>query len=413
MKKITLLSALYLLSCLTFAQEINKEFSKFAMMQDSLCNLAYEKKDDKKYIKLLNDFQVKYNKLGTDDKKNFSEQFKNLNYNLCCIYSLQGKKTQALDVFEKCVKMGYSDHQHLLTDTDLDNIRNDPRYKNLETRVRRIGDYPYILKNAKTYNTNDKREFPKFIYQSPDDANLTALRKSFKLDSVAGGGTDITRIINLMHWIHDLVPHDGQHENPTIKNAMDMIAVCKKDNRGLNCRGLATVLNECYLSLGIRSRFLTCMPKDSLKTDSDCHVINMVYSSSLKKWIWIDPTNDAYVMNEKGELLGPEEVRERLINNRSLILNPDANWNHKQEVTKENYLEQYMAKNLYKFNCNVSSEYNMETGSAGKKIVQVELLPLDYFEQTPDKLEESGKKSGAIYITYKTNNPVLFWQTPE
>ena len=33
----------------------------------------------------------------------------------------------------------------------------------------------------------------------------------------------------------------------------------------------------------------------------------------MKKWLWIDPTFDAYVMNEKGELLSIEEVRERLI----------------------------------------------------------------------------------------------------
>ena len=117
-----------------------------------------------------------------------------------------------------------------------------------------------------------------------------------------------------MYWIHNLVPHDGNHENPVVRNALSMINQCKKENRGLNCRGLATVLNECYLSMGIKSRFVTCLPKDSLHTDPDCHVINIVYISSLKKWIWIDPTFCAYIMNEKGELLNLEEVEEK--NNR-------------------------------------------------------------------------------------------------
>ncbi len=79
-----------------------------------------------------------------------------------------------------------------------------------------------------------------------------------------------------------------------------MIAVCRKDNRGLNCRGLATVLNECYLAMGFSSRLVFRLPKDSLGVDPDCHVINMVFVPSLKKWIWTDPTNDAYVMNERG-----------------------------------------------------------------------------------------------------------------
>ena len=294
----------------------------------------------------------------------------------------------------------------------MDNIRNEERYKAIISPIRETGDYTYILKKAEKYNTSDNREFPQFTYQSADNPNLVALRKYFNLDSIAGGGNEVSKILNLLHWIHNLVPHDGNHPNPTIKNAMSMIAECKKGNRGLNCRGLSTVLNECYLSLGIKSRFITCMPKDSLKVDEDCHVINMVYSTSLKKWLWIDATNDAYIMNEAGELLSIAEVRDRLINNKPLIVNPDANWNHKESVVKNYYLNYYMTKNLYKFSCPVNSEYDTETGATGKKVIYVELLPLDYFQQTPDKLEEQSKTSATTFTTYKTNNPTLFWRTP-
>jgi hypothetical protein len=40
--------------------------------------------------------------------------------------------------------------------------------------------------------------------------------------------------------------------------------------------------------------------------------INAVYSNTLNKWLWIDPTNDAYAMNEKGELLSIAEDRHLL-----------------------------------------------------------------------------------------------------
>ena len=118
----------------------------------------------------------------------------------------------------------------------------------------------------------------------------------------------------------------------------------------------------------------------------------------------IDPTFDAYVMNEKGELLSIEEVRERLISNKTLILNPDANWNNQNTQTKEEYLENYMAKNLYILECPASSEYNMETFSKDKTYNYIELLPLDYFDQDPQKKENKG------VVTYKTNNPSLFWE---
>jgi hypothetical protein len=232
-----------------------------------------------------------------------------------------------------------------------------------------------------------------------------ALRKGFNLDSIAGQGNDVLQILNLMHWVHDLVPHDGMNGNPEVKNAMSFLEVCKKDNRGLNCRGLALVLNECYLAMGIKSRIVTCYPKDILKIDPDCHVINSVYSESLKKWLWIDPTFNAYVMNEKGEMLSIEEVRERLITNKTLILNPDANWNNKSTQTKENYLENYMAKNLYMLECPATSEYNMETHREGKTISYIKLLPVDYDNQKPDKEESEGK-----ITVYKTNNPNVFWE---
>lgn len=274
------------------------------------------------------------------------------------------------------------------------------------TQIKYAPSYLDKLKRARAFNFNDKRPIPKFEYQNQADSNLVALRKAFNLDSIAGTGGEELKVINLLHWIHNLIPHDGNHDNPVVKNAMSMIKECKKDARGLNCRGLATVLNECYLSLGIKSRIVTCMPKDTIF--EDCHVINIVYLEGKKKWIWIDPTNNAYVMNENGELLSIQEVRERLVSNKSLILNPDANWNNKLTATKEEYLYNYMAKNLYRFECPLVSEFNSETWLERKKVVYVELLPLDGYQQKPDTSTFTNK-SGITFINYKTNNPSIFW----
>jgi hypothetical protein len=110
-------------------------------------------------------------------------------------------------------------------------------------------------------------------------------------------------------------------------------------------------------------------------------------------------------MNDKGELLSIEEVRERIINGLPLVVNEDANWNHKSAVTIDDYIYRYMAKNLYILQCPVSSEYDSETNAPGKTISYIELLPLDYFNQLPDKKETNGM------VIYKTNNQKLFWQT--
>jgi len=266
-----------------------------------------------------------------------------------------------------------------------------------------------VLKTSGSYSNKSYPSIPPFSYLDSSDNNLKSLRKAFNLDSIAGTGNDANRIINLMHWIHYLVPHDGQHDNPVIRNAMSMINECKAGNRGLNCRGLATVLNECYLSLGIKSRFVTCMPKDT--NDTECHVINMVFANDLNKWIWIDPTNDAYIMNENGDLLSIQEVRERLISGKTLIVNPDANWNRRGTAVKEEYLFNYMAKNLFWFDCPINSKYDTETRAEGKKINYIRLFPEDCLIQKKP-LQETIADKGTIFYSYKTTNADLFWAKP-
>ena len=109
---------------------------------------------------------------------------------------------------------------------------------------------------------------------------------------------------------------------------------------------MAIMLTEALLAEGIPARYITCQSK-AWDVDNDCHVICIAWSTSLNKWIWVDPTFAAYVTDENGVLLNPAEVRYRLQHDMPLVLNEDANWNHTEKQTKEGYLENYMAKNLY------------------------------------------------------------------
>jgi len=276
------------------------------------------------------------------------------------------------------------------------------------TQIKYLKDVSYlsILKSAKEYNLKDKRTVPKFTYQSMNDSNLVKLRKEYNLDSVAGKGNEVSKILNLLHWMHNTVRHDGQNGNPEKLNSLNMIPLCKNGSRGLNCRGLSITLNECYLSMGFKSRYVTCLPKDSVF--DDCHVINMVFSNDLNKWIYLDPTHDAYIMNENGDLLSIEEVRESLINDKKLILNPTANWNYTVSTVKADYLYKYMAKNLFRIECPLNSEFDFESYKSGKIYEYVELLPVNTFNQKNQEILNIDIK----FINQKTNNPNLFWSKP-
>ena len=386
-------------------------FAAFADTNHNAMVKAYEHRDLAAYHRLLAEFRAHWDSLDPAGKKTYAAYRYDAYYNLCCSYALLHQEKPALDYLDSALKAGFTNYTHITHDEDLVALRQTDRFRRLLLPLRAIGDYPYILEHAALYDPQDHRPLPAFSYQPAQDSGLLALRNDLHLDSIAGGGTDINRVIRLLHWMHDLVPHDGAHENPAVRNAMSLIAVCQRDHRGLNCRGLAIALNECYLALGYSSRYVTCMPKDSLGVDNDCHVINIVYIPSLQKWVWMDPTNDAYVMNEKGELLGIEEVRQRLITQQPLIVNPDANWNHRSAVTKEDYLYYYMSKNLYRLLCPVNSCYDLERRAPDKTYTYIQLLPPDYLRQKPHRLEEDWGNNGRC-ITYNTNNSALFWAAP-
>ena len=108
-------------------------------------------------------------------------------------------------------------------------------------------------------------------------------------------GDELSKIINLLHFVHDEMPHNGNHRAFAEMDAIDLYNYVKTTGEGVNCRQLAISLCEVYLSMGIPARYVTCMPADP--NDGECHVINAVWSRQLQNWLWIDPTNDAWVMD--------------------------------------------------------------------------------------------------------------------
>jgi hypothetical protein len=247
---------------------------------------------------------------------------------------------------------------------------------------------------------SDTVAIPKFEYEKADSRNLKLVRNYFKLDSIAGKGNELSKIMNLLSWVHNNVEHNGGNYATCEFDAIDIFNYSKAENKGVNCRHLAIMLNEFYLALGIPSRYVTCMPRNV--DDSDCHVINSVWVDSLQKWIWIDPTNEAYVTDENGNLLSIAEVRERLINDKPLVLNENANWNHKIKQTKEEYLYNYMAKNLFCLEVPVKSCFNVESRYRKPASDYVTLRPVGY----------DGTYGNASPEKYNINDPSVFCQKP-
>ena len=327
-----------------------------------------------------------------------------LYYDYACCYALVGQKTkmrtyrqQALAALEQSVLLGYKDYNNMVNDNDLRSLRKDKKYLSLLAQVNDRQPLS-VLKKSAPYAKDAARQDILFRYQPKESKNLRMVRDYFKLDSVAGQGDELSKIINLLHFAHDNIRHDGGNQAFAELDAVDLYNYYKATGKGVNCRQLAISLCEMYLSMGIPARYVTCMPADSL--DYECHVINTVWSSQLQKWLYIDPTMDAWVTDENGTLLSIAEVRERLINDQPLVLCETANWNHESQQTKEYYLETYMAKNLYYFVCKKLNRFNPESLYRNNDPADdVRLIPVGFVNNN--------------WKCDTTTDPEVFWAKPK
>ncbi len=344
-----------------------------------------------------------YEKLEVKEQDENSWMAQNLTYNLACAYSLVNENEKALDFLQLSYDHGKKDYYHIMNDSDLDNIRNEDRYKDILLKFKEVGDYKFILQKSAEYS-NATGELPVFTYQNTED--LAGFRTKYNLDSVAGSGDEFSKIVNLMSWVNHMIRHDGTSSNPKDKTADALIQVCKAEDRGINCRMMATVLNETYLSMGFKSRFVTCMPKP--EKFNDCHVINAVYSNQYNKWLWMDPSFEAYVMDTNNVPLSIQEVREKLTNNEAMKVYDKIHWNDQQySGGGEKYLYQYMTKNLYRFSTLINSKSGGE--SSDERRTYVELFPVGHNPQGK-KLDQKVELEN--YDMYYLTNDEAFWAKP-
>ena len=302
-------------------------------------------------------------------------------YNMASIQAIQGKKQEAASSLLKALDSGKIEvsYNRITNDEDLKDILDAPELQPALKRLKETTDYLYILQNAPEYTrTQSVDSLPRIVYAQADEPDLKRVRDYFRLDSVAVAGDELGTIKRILTYIHNKIRHDGQNGNP------------KGGNNSIN------FAEACYLSMGIPSRVITCMPKTYI---NDCHVINAVYSSTLGKWLWIDPTNNAWVTDEQGNLLSVQEVRVRLRSGQPVRVNEEANWNNEKKTTTEDYLYEYMAKNL--FYLESWTRYGFNTESDRENLI-------NYIFLQPTGCDSDQRNPG----NFSVNDDRYFWQVP-
>jgi hypothetical protein len=139
-KVLTVVLGLFLTLSLQAQSPSSKQvFAFYAMKQNAEVMNAFNQKEYKTAIKLLDDFVKAYQKLDKPDQTEFADVLSMCYYNYACAYSLLKKKGKALDYFQKAIDAGYKDYNHATKDTDLDYIRKEKKFEELMKRIRNSG----------------------------------------------------------------------------------------------------------------------------------------------------------------------------------------------------------------------------------------------------------------------------------
>ena len=103
--------------------------------------------------------------------------------------------------------------------------------------------------------------------------------------------------------------------------------------------------------------------------------------------------------DDSGNMLSIQEVRERLRSGQPVRVNDEANWNNEKKTTTEEYLYDYMAKNL--FYLESWTRYGFNTESDQENLI-------NYIFLQPTGCESSQRRPRNLSV----NDDRYFWQVP-
>ncbi len=268
-----------------------------------------------------------------------------------------------------------------------------------------------FLQRLHAYSTFSGRAAPESVptitYAAPNHAKLRELRQEVPLEQIAGAGSDATRAIALMRWVHGLSKHTPNPPRPKQLDAVYLIRLCRERRQRLNCRLFSTILNDVYLAVGLPSRIVHLCP--SAETPRESHVVTCVYLRDIARWALMDPDMRGYIVDELGLPLGVREMRTRLSGGLALRVNddlhiPGANW--LPRPLRNALYRWYLSKNSFRYQCPVRSEPGYESSQGGR--VYLQAIPDGYHSEWLAAPRATPRGNKIISM----NDEDAFWVSP-
>ena len=203
-------------------------------------------------------------------------------------------------------------------------------------------EYVDLLRNSGPYKADAANLDMKITI---DQLRAAQIKEYFQLDTLYSADADTwSRALAIGEFVATNIPHANQKEYPKRVDAIGLWEYTKSVEPAFNCRLHSIMTFELLSSVGIKARYITCLPKD--ERDMDCHVVNEVWLPEMNKWVMLDTDMGGhYVTDDAGRLLSLREMREHYIADKEMVLYPGF----RNGSAKKTYYYKYMAKNTYWF----------------------------------------------------------------
>jgi len=153
----------------------------------------------------------------------------------------------------------------------------------------------------------------RFRREDPSHPTLATLRRRYSLDTVAGGGDDLTRATRLRLWLKGR----WRHELPLSNPPYDGLVILDRASRGETfiCMHYSVALVHCCAALGIDARVVnlhrgvaeTYPLGEESAAGVDEHVTTEAYCRELERWVMLDPDFDCR-FESRGEPLSAWDI---------------------------------------------------------------------------------------------------------
>lgn len=245
-----------------------------------------------------------------------------------------------------------------------------------------------ILKLNQEYNRNCMYSH-RFIYDYTDE-RLQTLRDICNLDSLAGNGSEFTKMLRITFGIARVLEL-GPSSNIDSFHAIEVLNKTKQGFKS-NCLVASTVLSECFLSMGYIARVVRCMPMDL--RFNECHCMTIAYVKDMNRFIAFDAAMGGCYIDSKGTPLGISDIRKNIIEGKEF---------HIRSVFKiqDKNIIAYLCKNMIRFQSHAVSKYGNEI-TRSSNIINL----------NPITIPLRDKHSDCTQCTHKyIYNDNCFWET--